>query len=140
MISYIFTENELKLLCGLMKLKALPVHQFSENELTEDEYIKALEGLQRKSFVTLHNESAVINSGIYVMLDEMSKAERIYRNIGKTVFTAYACKNISLLLLSRSNRLMLYPFEKEKLLKEWLKENEILHYEEITLKRNELNG
>lgn len=140
MISYIFTENELKLLCRLMKLEVLPTHQFSENELKVDEYDKAIEGLQRKNFVTLRNETAVINSGIYVMLDEMSTAEKIYRNMGKTIFTAYICKDMSLLLLSRNNRLILCPFEKEKLLQEWLKENEILHYEEITLKRNELNG
>lgn len=140
MISYIFTENEMKLLCGLMKLEILSVHQFSDRKLTEDEYSQALESLQRKSFVTVHGGDAEINSGIYIMLDEMNNAEKIYRNTGETIFTAYICKYMSLLLIHRSNRLMLYPFENENLLDEWLKENEILHYEVIKLRRSELNG
>lgn len=140
MISYIFTENELKLLCGIMKLDALPIHQISDRTLTEEEYSKALESLQKKSFMVLRDGTAEINSGIYVMLDAMRNAAKLYRNMGKTVFTAYICEKISLLLLSKNAHLLLYPFENEKLLKDWLKENEITNYEEITLKRSMLNG
>ena len=140
MISYIFSENELKLLCGLMKIEALSRHQFSENALTDIEYMSALESLQKKNFIVLRNEIAEINSGIYVMLDSMSKAVKLYRNMGGTVFTAYICEDMSLLLLSKGIRLFLYPFENEQLLKDWLVKNEILNYEEIILKRSEING
>ena len=61
MISYIFTEQELKYLCGIMKTDVLPLHMINGSEISASECLNAKRSLEEKGFIEIKNQLSVIN-------------------------------------------------------------------------------
>lgn len=132
MIGYIFTENELKLLCGAMNIRALAKHQFPNMNITAKEWAQAEDTLAEKGFA-VKDGGITIGSGIALMIRSMGKAERLFIGDGERKFTAYICPKISLLLINdvNSRNYMLCPFENEDFLAEYLNENGLYEWKDI---------
>lgn len=132
MIAYIFTEQELKFLCGALGVRGLEKRRFSDKPLTEEECTQALQSLSEKSFIDFRGKNFVIDSGIAFLIVSVGKAERLLAGDG---FTGYIAAEISLLLRDdpNSGSFMLYPFENEDNLIKWLYENEIYIWKDIKL-------
>lgn len=135
MISYIFTEPELKLLCGALNVRGLAKHQFPDSTLTDIEYGQAVQSLSTKKFITVQNDNIVINSGIVVLIKTFGTAKRLFIGDKDRLFTAYINDDISVLLINdiNSSNYMLYPFEDENTLVERLHENNIYTWKDIRL-------
>lgn len=138
MIAYIFTETELKFLCGLLGVRGLAKHQFSDSSVSGAECEQAVRSLSEKDFVTVREDGITVNSGIALLIDSLGKAERLLIGEGEKIFTAYISAEISLLLINDANsgNYMLYPFENEEKLVERLHENSIFTWKDIRLEEN----
>lgn len=135
MISYIFSTSEFKFLCSAMKLNILTKHRFEqENSLDID---KARSLLIQKGFISVKNEQITVNSGIELFLKEMNSAERVFIRKESRCFTAYISQRCSVLLIDDTNskNLMLYPFESENKLVDWLYCEKIYSWEDYRLER-----
>lgn len=135
MISYIFSTLEFKFLCSAMKLNILTKHRFEqENSLDID---KARSLLIQKGFISVKNEQITVNSGIELFLKEMNSAERVFIRKESRCFTAYISQRCSVLLIDDTNskNLMLYPFESENKLVDWLYCEKIYSWEDYRLER-----
>lgn len=141
MISYIFTESELKFLCGALGVRGLAKHQFSENQLTNAECEQAIETLSEKDFIAVQSGGITVNSGIALLIGALGKARRLLIGEDEKIFTAYIADEISLLLINDKNsgNYMLYPFETEEKLVERLHEENIFAWKDIRLEEK-LNG
>ncbi|MCX4374912.1 MAG: hypothetical protein OSJ61_01945 [Lachnospiraceae bacterium] len=141
MISYIFTEPELKFLCGTLGVRGLAKHQFSENQLTDAECEQAIETLSEKDFIAAQSGGITVNSGIALLIGALGKARRLLIGEDEKIFTAYIADEISLLLINDKNsgNYMLYPFETEDKLVERLHEENIFAWKDIRLEEK-LNG
>lgn len=135
MIAYIFTETELKFLCGTLGVKGLAKHQFSESPLTDVECKQAVETLSEKDFIAVQNGGITVNSGIALLISVLGKAKRLLIGEDEKIFTAYIADEISLLLINDKNsgNYMLYPFEHEEKLVERLHEENIFTWKDIRL-------
>lgn len=135
MISYIFSTSEFKFLCSAMKLNILTKHRFEqENSLDID---KARSLLIQKEFISVKNEQITVNSGIELFLKEMNSAERVFIGKENRCFTAYISQRCSVLLIDDTNskNLMLYPFESENKLVDWLYCEKIYSWEDYRLEK-----
>lgn len=132
MIAYIFTEPELKFLCGALNARGLEKRRFSEETLTKEECAQAVQSLSEKSFVEIRGEKIIVDSGIVFLIAAMGMAGRLFAGDN---FTGYIAGEISLLLIDdpNSGSFMLYPFENEDNLIKWLYENEIYIWKDIKL-------
>lgn len=141
MIAYIFTEKELKFLCGSLGVRGLAKHQFSENQLTDAECEQAIGTLAEKDFIAVQSGGITVNSGIALLIGALGKAKRILIGENEKIFTAYIAEEISLLLINDKNsgNYMLYPFETEDKLVERLHEENIFAWKDIRLE-GKLNG
>lgn len=140
LIAYKFTETELRFLCEqLGNIK--PWGIFTEGgALSGDECRQAMASLRNKGFVAGEDSSASVNSVIALLIRSLGKAQRILVG-AEDGFTAYICENISLLLIKDGGegRFLLYPFQSERSLSEWLGENGIYQWD--TLREEEFyNG
>lgn len=135
MIAYIFTEPELKFLCGALGVRGLAKHQFSENPLTDAEYEQAIGTLSEKDFIAVKSGGITVNSGISLLVGALGKAKRLLIGEDEKIFTAYIANEISLLLINDKNsgNYMLYPFEHEELLVGRLHEENIFTWKDIRL-------
>ena len=135
MITYIFTEPELKFLCGALNVRGLAKHQFSESPLTDAECEQAIGTLSEKDFIAVQSSGITVNSGIDMLIGSLGKAKRLLIGDGEKFFTAYIANEISLLLINDKNsgNYMLYPFEHEEKLVEHLYEENIFTWEDIRL-------
>lgn len=135
MITYIFTEPELKFLCGALNVCGLAKHQFSKSPLTDAECEQAIGTLSEKGFIAVQSGGITVNSGIAMLIGALGKAERLLIGEDKKIFTAYIADEISLLLINDKNsgNYMLYPFEHEEKLVERLHEENIFTWKDIRL-------
>ncbi len=135
MIAYIFTEPELKFLCGALNVRGLAKHQFSENSLTDAEYKQAVDTLSEKDFIAVQSDKITVNSGIALLIGALGKAKRLLIGENEKIFTAYIADEISMLLINDKNSVnyMLYPFEHEEKLVERLHEENIFTWKDIRL-------
>lgn len=132
MISYIFTEQELKYLCGIMKTDVLPLHMINDSEISASECLNAKRSLEEKGFIEIKNELCVINSVIAFLFRVMASAERIFVGNGNTKFTAFIGK-CSVLLSESFGQFVLSPFENEAFLVAYLRENGLTEWSDIRL-------
>lgn len=132
MISYIFTEQELKYLCGIMKTDVLPLHMINGSEISDSECRNAKRSLEEKGFIEIKNELCVINSVIAFLFRVMASAERIFVGNGNTKFTAFIGK-CSVLLSESFGQFVLSPFENEAFLVAYLRENGLTEWSDIRL-------
>ena len=141
MIAYIFTESELKFLCGALGVRGLAKHQFPESPLTDVECKHAIGTLSEKDFIAVQSGGITVNSGIALLIGALGKAKRLFIGDSEKIFTAYIADEISLLLINDKNsgNYMLYPFETEDKLVERLHEENIFTWKDIRLEEN-LNG
>ncbi len=135
MIAYIFTEQELKFLCGALDVRGLAKHQISDSPVTDAEREQALRTLLEKDFVRTSGDKIIVNSGIALLIGEFEKAKRLLIGYNGRLFTAYIAAEISVLLINDNNsgKYMLYPFENEDNLIKWLHENNIFIWRDIRL-------
>ena len=135
MIAYIFTEPELKFLCGALNVRGLAKHQFFESTLTDVECKQAVETLLEKDFIAVQSGGIAVNSGISLLISALGKAKRLLIGEDEKIFTAYIANEISLLLINDKNsgNYMLYPFENEEKLVERLHEENIFTWKDIRL-------
>lgn len=135
MIAYIFTEPELKFLCGALNVRGLAKHQFYENPLTDAECKQAVDTLSGKDFIDVQSGGIAVNSGIALLIGVLGKARRLLIGEDEKIFTAYITDEISLLLINDKNsgNYMLYPFEHEERLVERLHEENIFTWKDIRL-------
>ena len=135
MIAYIFTEPELKFLCGALNVRGLAKHQFSESPLTDAECEQAIGTLSEKDFISVQSGGIAVNSGIAMLIGTLGKAEKLFIGRNEKIFTAYIADEISLLLINDKNsgNYILYPFEHEEKLVERLHEENIFTWKEIRL-------
>lgn len=140
-IAYIFTKSELKFLCGALNVRGLAKHQFSDEPLTDKLCAEAVQALSGKAFITVSNDKITVNSGIAFLIDALGKAYRLFIGEDEKIFTAYIADEISLLLINDKNsgKYMLYPFENEEKLVEWLNDNNIFTWKDIRLEEK-ING
>ena len=132
MISYIFTEPELKYLCGIMKTDVLTLHMINGSEISASECLNAKRSLEEKGFIEIKNELCVINSVIAFLFRVMASAERIFVGNGNTKFTAFIGK-CSVLLSESFGQFVLSPFENEAFLVAYLRENGLTEWSDIRL-------
>ncbi len=132
LIAYKFTETELRFLCEqLGNIK--PWGIFTEGgALSADECRQAMDSLRNKGFVAGEDSSASVNSVIALLIRSLGRAQRILVG-AEEGFTAYICENISLLLIKDGGegRFLLYPFQSESSLSEWLGENGIYQWDTL---------
>lgn len=116
----------------MMKINCLAKHQFDDEKLTETDCKAVIKNLSQKGFIAKREDKISVNSGIAFMISSLGKAKRLFIQKHERVFTAYICGEISLLLINdtKSNNYMLYPFENEDKLVEWLNENNIFNWED----------
>lgn len=135
MILYIFSESELKYLCLAMKLNILPRHRFKHESSLDIDKAKSL--LIQKRFISIKNGRITVNSGIELFLKEMNSAERVFIGKEGRRFTAYISQRCSVLLIDDTNskNLMLYPFESEDELVDWLYSEKIYLWEDYRLEK-----
>ncbi len=133
MISYIFTETELRLLCGMLEVRGLPAWEFSVDRLSDEECERALASLSDKGFISISGNGTVINSGIAFLIKKLGMAKKLFLNISEKFFAGYICEEISLLMTADkgSGNYFLYPFEKENELISRLHESNIYEWKEI---------
>ncbi|MCM1060282.1 MAG: hypothetical protein NC452_08300 [Eubacterium sp.] len=138
MIAYIFTEPELKFLCDALSVRGLAAHQFPESTLTGAEYEQAVHTLSKKNFIGVNNDKITVDSGIALFIGTFGNAVRLLIGEGEKIFTAYINDEISLLLKNdlNSGNYMLYPFETEEKLVEYLHEENIFTWKDIRLEDN----
>ncbi|MGN0553927.1 MAG: hypothetical protein ACI4I1_11105 [Oscillospiraceae bacterium] len=142
MISYIFSENEIKLLCRLLNAEVLSKHQFDNDPFDDEKYASSIASLSGKGFVNLSSNGITVNSGIAMMINRMSRACKLFLGNCKRKFTAYIEDHISILLIDDlySKKIMLCPFEREDELSEWLNENGFFIWETVYLNGGDDNG
>lgn len=125
MISYRFTENELKYLCAVKHIKALCQHQFHDSPLDESSIKTTVKSLEGKSFIEVRDDKVIINKGISMLIDVLSSPQCLYIGDGERKFTAYIANNCSVLLINEksSSVILLCPFPNETELEHWLRAN-----------------
>ena len=133
MIAYKFTKTELRFLCEhLGNIK--PWGIFAKGgALSDDECRQAMDSLRNKGFITGEDSSASVNSVIALLIRSPGRAQQIFVG-AQEGFTAYICDNISLLLIKDGGegRFLLYPFQSESSLIEWLNENGIFQWDRLS--------
>ena len=138
MIAYIFSENELKFLCGKLGVHRLAKHQFKNNIIDESGCEQALCSLSDKGFASVQCSNVFLNSAIAMFINAFNKAERLLIGNGERKFTAYLTADITFLLINDENseNFLLYPYENEDALVKWLNENGIYEWIDIRLEEN----
>lgn len=135
MISYIFSTSEFKFICSAMKLNILSKHRFEQESSLDIDKARSL--LIQKGFISVKNEQITVNSGIELFFKEMNSAERVFIGKESRCFTAYISRRCSVLLIDDTNskNLMLYPFESENELVDWLYSEKIYSWEDYRLEK-----